>query len=201
MKVLVHSPLLSALCFACQPVSFDSLAPVISASRPQPLCHTSHRTMQGTQQAQKRHPRTRSSTRKCKRQGDLTDQSRQHSSELQSVDYSSQPESSASAVSNIQISIPAGGEDNQLESALQCDEHNQWLSSPQDSDTSARSYQEASAFYSPVTAHSRQLPQHPLHTSQFTGPSIAEVPVDAIAETHSIASFGEWLQTFCLHPL
>ena len=154
--------------------------------------------MHDTAQAQGWHPQLGSSAGPYKRQGDPTDLSRQHSTDLQSKDCSSQPESSASAISDVQMSGPADGEDNQLESALQCDEHNQCLSSPQDSDTSARSYQDASAFYSPLTAYSRQLPQHPLNTFHFTGPSVAEVPTDAIAETHSIARFGEWPKTPCL---
>ncbi|KAL3147468.1 hypothetical protein ABBQ38_014526 [Trebouxia sp. C0009 RCD-2024] len=80
--------------------------------------------------------------------------------------------------------------DTHLESSLQCEEHNQCLSSPQDSDTSAQSYQDTSALSNtPVTA-ARQHPLQLPFTSESTAPSLAEVPSYALTETYNIASFG-----------
>ncbi|KAL3135222.1 hypothetical protein ABBQ38_006301 [Trebouxia sp. C0009 RCD-2024] len=83
----------------------------------------------------------------------------------------------------------SGNGDIHSESLLQCEEHNQCLSSPQDSDTSAQSYQNASVLSTtPVTA----AKQHPLQcpfTSEPTGPLLVDVSPYALAETYNIAFF------------
>ena len=146
--------------------------------------------MHNTQLAQRRRFRGRSSARPCKRQGGSADQVKRHSKELDCTDCCSQPNSSESASSTVQM-YSSGVGDTHLESSLQCEEHNQCLSSPQDSDTSAQSYQDASALSTtPVTADRPHPLQQPF-TSEPTGPSLAEVPPYALTETYSIASFGE----------
>ena len=146
--------------------------------------------MHNAEHSQYQHALCHSSARPCKRPGHLADQLRQHSAELYPEDCYSQPESSSSAISDMEMLSPADGADGQLESALQCEEHNQCLSSPQESDTSARSYQDASSFYSPVRAPSTHPFQHPLKF-ELSGPSLAEVPPYALKDTHSIACYGK----------
>lgn len=93
----------------------------------------------------------------------------------------------------------SGNGDIHSESLLQCEEHNQCLSSPQDSDTSAQSYQNASVLSTtPVTA----AKQHPLQcpfTSEPTGPLLVDVSPYALAETYNIAFFSkQHLLSFCI---
>ena len=112
----------------------------------------------------------------------------------------SQPGSSVSAYSNDMISSTEGNV--QLEeSALQCEEH-PFLSSPQDSDTSAFSHQDVSRYYSPMLplpSPTLPLPRHaPSPPRQYVPifevsgqPSIAEVPTDCIWATMSVAGSGK----------
>lgn len=147
-------------------------------------------SMQGAQISQRRHLRARSSARPCKRQGNSGDQPTQ-SKQQDYTDCCSQPDSSMSVTSDVQMYNSADG-DTQLESSLQCEEHTQCLSSPQDSDTSAQSFQDTSNFLivSPAPAV-RQLPlKRPAFSYVATGPSPAELPTYALGDTHCIAVHG-----------
>ena len=79
----------------------------------------------------------------------------------------------------------------QLENDLQCQERHQFLSSPQDSNTSALSYQEGSSFFSPVTAPPSTPAILPRHRTEVTGPSPLEVPTEAIWDTDTVACHGK----------
>ena len=145
--------------------------------------------MHGAEITYRRHLRARSSARPCKRQASSGGQPK-HSKQQDYTDCCSQPHSSVSDSSNVQMYSSRDGETS-LESALQCEEH-QCLSSPQDSDTSAQSCQ-AFRSNSPVPAVKQHLLPRPLLSFALTGPSLAEVPTDALEETHCIANhLGKW---------
>lgn len=146
--------------------------------------------MQGAHINQRRHLRARSSARPCKRQGHSDDQPKQ-SKQQDYTDCCSQPDSSMSVTSDVQMFSSADG-DTQLESSLQCEEHTQCLSSPQDSDTSAQSFEDTSAFLivSPAPAVRQHPLKRPAFTYQATGPSPAELPTYALGDTHCIAIHG-----------
>lgn len=129
----------------------------------------------------RRYLRARSSARPCKRQASSGGQPK-NSKQQDSTDCCSQPNSSVSSSSNIQMFSSRDG-DTHLESSLQCEEQ-QCLSSPQDSDTSAQSCQ-AFGSNSPTRLH---LLQRPSISSVPTEPSLAEVPTYALGETHCIAN-------------
>ena len=133
---------------------------------------------------QRRHVRAQSSARPCKRQASSGGQPK-HSKQQDYTDCCSQPDSSVSASSNVQMFSSNDG-DTHLESTLQCEEQ-QCLSSPQDSDTSAQSCQ-AFRSNSPVPAVRQHLLQCPSISLVPTEPSLAEVPTYALEETHSIAN-------------
>ena len=147
-------------------------------------------SMQGAQINQRRHLRARSSARPCKRQGNSGDQPKQ-SKQQEYTDCCSQTDSSMSVTSDVQMYSSADG-DTQLESSLQCEEHTQCLSSPQDSDTSAQSFQDTSAFLiiSPVPAVRQHPLKRPAISYELTGPSPAELPTYALGDTHCIAIHG-----------
>lgn len=140
--------------------------------------------MHSAEITQRRHLRARSSARPCKRQASSGDPPK-HSKQQDYTDCCSQPDSSVSASSNVQMQS-SRDEGSHLESSLQCEEH-QCLSSPQDSDTSAQSCQ-AFCGNSPVPAVRQHLLQRPSISFVPTGPSLAEVPTYALGETHCIAN-------------
>ena len=131
----------------------------------------------------RRHLRA-SSARPCKRQASSGGQPK-HSKQHDYTDCCSQPHSSVSESSNVDMYSSRDG-DTHLESSLQCEEQ-QCLSSPQDSDTSAQSCQ-AFRSNSPVPAVNLHL-LPPFISFVPTGPSLAEVPTYALGETHCIANY------------
>lgn len=114
----------------------------------------------------------------------------QESPDLSAQDCCSQPGSSVSACSN-EMSSSTEGHVQLEESDLQCEERNHFLSSPQDSDTSAFSYQDLSRYFSPMLPLLSQAastpPRRLLPIFEVSGqPTSAEVPADAIWETMSV---------------
>lgn len=194
---LLSDPIASAWCFG-----FLFTTALLSASRSDFRLSLDLRRrpqlMHNNLIAQRRRLRARSSARPCKRQGGSADQAKRHSKEPACTDCYSQP-NSVESVSSTAHMHGSGDGDVHLESSLQCEEHNQCLSSPQDSDTSAQSYHDASALSStPVTA-ARQHPFQRPFTSEPIGPSLAEVPPYALTETYNIASFGkQHLRSSCI---
>ncbi len=136
--------------------------------------------------------RSRSSARSYKKPADFTDHFSQESPDCYTKDCCSQLGSSVSALSDVNMASSAEG-DTQLESALQCEERHQFLSSPQDSSTSALSYQDTSRLVSPVNASRGPIAplRLPTHRLEVSAPSPAEVPPEAIWDTESIACHGE----------
>lgn len=139
-----------------------------------------------------RHSRGRSAPQPCKQQADPADQFSQsgHSDK----DCCSQLGSSVSAFSDMQMSSPA---EVQLESNLQCEERHHFLSSPQDSNTSALSYHDPCRFCSPqpVNRHPSTLSYLRSPRLEHSRPSPSEVPTEALWDTESVACHGQ------LHPL
>ena len=135
--------------------------------------------------------RPRPAARPCQPSADFANSSCQHSPDYELKECSSQLGSSVSTHSDIQMTSPAQG-DFQLESVLQCEEQH-FLTSPPNSNTSSASYHDPDTYASPLTAS--RLPttstQLPCHRIEVTGPSLEEVPTEAIWETDCIASHGE----------
>lgn len=97
-------------------------------------------------------------------------------------DCCSQLGSSVSAFSDMQMSSPA---EVQLESDLQCEERHQFLSSPQDSNTSALSYHDPGRFCSPQPGNRHSGLCSP--RLEHSRPSPSEVPTEALWDTESVA--------------
>lgn len=133
--------------------------------------------------------RPRSAARSCEPAADLADQLSQ--SYVSAKDCCSQPGSSVSALSDMLMSSPA---EVQLESDLQCEERHQFLSSPQDSNTSALSYHDP-GFISPMPIPASRCfvtpPQIPSPRLQDSQPSPSEVPTEALWDTENVACHGE----------
>ncbi|DBB00853.1 TPA: hypothetical protein ACH3X1_000774 [Trebouxia sp. C0004] len=129
------------------------------------------------------HSRGRSAPQACKRQADPVDQFSQsgHSEK----DCCSQLGSSVSAFSDMQMSSPA---EVQLESDLQCEERHHFLSSPQDSNTSALSYHDPGRLCSPQPVNRHSSTAHlPSPRLEHSRPSPSEVPTEALWDTESVA--------------
>ena len=129
------------------------------------------------------HSRVRSAPQPCKPPVDPTDQFSQYCHSEK--DCCSQLGSSVSAFSDMQMSSPA---DIQLESDLQCEERHQFLSSPQDSNTSALSYHDPGRICSPqpgITHLGTCAPR-----LEHSRPSPSEVPTEALWDTESVACQG-----------
>ncbi len=137
------------------------------------------------------HSRNRSVPQPCKQPVDSADQFSQHGHS--DKDCCSQLGSSVSAFSDMQMSSPA---EVQLESDLQCEERHQFLSSPQDSNTSALSYHDPGRFCSPQLGNRHSGTRSP--RLEHSRPSPSEVPTEALWDSESVACHG---QSHALVPL
>lgn len=134
------------------------------------------------------HSRVRSAPQPCKPPVDPADQFSQ--SDHSEKDYCSQLGSSVSAYSDMQMSSPA---EIQLESDLQCEERHQFLSSPQDSNTSALSYHDPGRCCSPQPANRHSSTPSYVRSPRLehSRPSPSEVPTEALWDTESVACHGQ----------
>lgn len=134
------------------------------------------------------HSRGRSAPQPCKPPVDPADQFSQYGHSEK--DCCSQLGSSVSAFSDMQMSSPA---EVQLESDLQCEERHHFLSSPQDSNTSALSYHDPGRFYSPQPVHRHSSTSSCLFSPRLehSRPSPSEVPTEALWDTESVACHGQ----------
>ncbi len=130
------------------------------------------------------HSRSRSAPQPCKPPVDSADQFSQYGHSEK--DCCSQLGSSVSAFSDMQMSSPA---EVQLESDLQCEERHQFLSSPQDSNTSALSYHDPGRFCSPQPGNRHSGMRSP--RLEDSRPSPSEVPTEALWDTESVACHGQ----------
>ena len=177
----------------CQPLlSFLSSCPSTAPCAVSPVASQRHLSvvhMHLESVRQFGYRRSRSAAPSCEPSADLADQLSQ--SDISPKDCSSQPGSSVSALSDMLISSPA---EVQLESDLQCEERHHFLSSPQDSNTSALSYHDPS-FISPMPIPASRCPitppQLPSPRLQDSQPSPSEVPTEALWDTESVACHGE----------